>query len=98
MSKIDPGKGYRLLKIGEIIQREDEHWAYGVGPWVLNREGDPESVGLPVGNHVHPHRRKIESKGWNVTFKSRDLARYAASHIRDLNWDKDAVLKGPHKV
>ena len=82
-NKVNPGKGYRLLKKGEFTNRGDEVWAAGLGPWV--KRSDPEEVLA----HMHaPVRRKIHKegespKGWNVTIhcKTRASARYLKACI-----------------
>lgn len=56
--KVNPGEGYRLLKVGEVLRASDESWKLGRGPW-----GQVESYN--VGGEVkeawkHPIRRKIE--------------------------------------
>jgi len=51
---------------------------------------------VPKANN---YRRRIEKPtGWNVTFKTRGLARYAANQAKRSGWCKDAILKGPHRA
>ena len=60
----EPGEGYRLLSVGEIIQADDESYSDGSGPWVVF--WDLGSIGgLFIGQAVtsahYPIRRKVEA-------------------------------------
>lgn len=99
--KINPGKGYRLLKKGEIILSTDEFMVdepTSNGIW-NQRDGDPE-VGNPfVPGINYPTRRKVEKpKGWNVTVtfptrkKAREFIHFNNADAIGEKWS------GPHKV
>jgi len=47
--------GYRLLLVGEPLQKEDECWRYGHGPWERIMD---ESIGRCVDSCFHKHRTK----------------------------------------
>lgn len=57
-SAVDPGEGYRRLKIGEKIQETDEFWKDNKGPWVRGKY--PLHKEVTMDEFHLPHRRKVE--------------------------------------
>jgi len=91
-NKVNPGKGYRLLKDGDFIKEGDDGW--DGKRWF--RSTYPGSVIGVEGCTNFIYRRKVESpKGWNVTFKSRKEARYA---VMAMKHHEGVILRGPHKA
>ena len=59
-SAIDPGPGYRLLEVGEIIQKGDDYFARGAR-WTPMQ--GTSSIGHPWSeDNFRPFRRKIEAE------------------------------------
>lgn len=73
MTKIDPGKGYRILDKNEILNHGDEYLAKGVNQWYkTNYAGKRvESIGFDG-----VYRRKVKASPMNSKFieKAQDLA------------------------
>lgn len=51
----EPGKGYRLLEAGEIIQHTDDVWSDRLSTWVPNNAREGRNLCL----HWRPRRRKL---------------------------------------
>ena len=97
-NKVNPGKGYRLLEVGTEIKKEDEVL------WECTSKKQnwqpTNAVGLTIGKPGTQkyYRRKVESsKGWNVTFKSREHARFAVQFMKEHTYGA-SIIRGPHKA
>lgn len=99
-NKVNPGKGYRLLKDKEIPIEGDEFQFKGE-KW-QRLDDDSFWMGHPLPEYgVTRHwavRRKVETpKGWNVTFKSRKDARFAVELLNSRVYAPQPI-RGPHKA
>lgn len=55
IEQAEPGEGYRLLKLHEVIERTDEVWNNRSG-WTMSSA----KVGKPLLSHWRPRRRKLK--------------------------------------
>lgn len=88
-----PEFDYRLLKLGEVIQKGDEYWSLTSGKWV--KAEIVGSVGETIVPRLAPYRRKIQK---TVIHRSLEVDEIIQKDDQCLICDKDWQNVSSHSI
>ena len=80
---LTPGEGYLFRRVGDLVEKDDEYWIYGQGPWtVYDGSAAKYDIGYPVLLTHYPVRYRDPSvcpKKWTC------------GHPRDIGEEKCCI-------